>query len=225
MSPILKRIIQLLILVLVQAVCLFASAGTLRWPAAWWYLGLYLALLGIGAAILLPARPEVVAERSRGAQGAKPWDKWITRLIGIPTLGVLIVAGLDQRFSWTTPLPIWVWLLGVAAFIAGYGLVLWAMASNPFFSQVVRIQSERGHVAMTGGPYHIVRHPGYLGMTTSMLGAVLLLGSAWGLIGFVLYLALILTRTALEDRTLRAELPGYSEFALQTKYRLIPGIW
>jgi len=32
-------------------------------------------------------------------------------------------------------------------------------------------------------------------------------------------------RTRLEDRTLRAELPGYGEFAGQVRYRLVPGLW
>jgi hypothetical protein len=30
---------------------------------------------------------------------------------------------------------------------------------------------------------------------------------------------------ALEDNALQAELLGYKEFAQQTRYRLIPGIW
>jgi protein-S-isoprenylcysteine O-methyltransferase Ste14 len=110
-------------------------------------------------------------------------------------------------------------------FIAGYALVLWAMYTNKFFSQIVRIQTERGHSAVMDGPYRFIRHPGYLGMTLSLLGAVLILDSLWGLVCFGLYLALIFTRTSLEDRTLQAELPGYKEYAARTRYRLLPGIW
>jgi protein-S-isoprenylcysteine O-methyltransferase Ste14 len=36
---------------------------------------------------------------------------------------------------------------------------------------------------------------------------------------------LLTLRTALEDRTLQAELPGYSDFSQQTRFRLIPGVW
>jgi hypothetical protein len=32
-------------------------------------------------------------------------------------------------------------------------------------------------------------------------------------------------RTALEDKTLQAELPGYADFARRTRHRLFPGIW
>jgi protein-S-isoprenylcysteine O-methyltransferase Ste14 len=32
-------------------------------------------------------------------------------------------------------------------------------------------------------------------------------------------------RTALEDRTLQAELPGYKEYVQKVRYRLVPGVW
>jgi len=50
-------------------------------------------------------------------------------------------------------------------------------------------------------------------------------GSMWALAlsGFID--ALFICRTALEDRTLRRELPGYEDFAAVTRYRLIPGLW
>jgi protein-S-isoprenylcysteine O-methyltransferase Ste14 len=225
MSPILKRIAQLLVLVLVQAALLFVSAGTLNWPAGWLYIGLYLGMLLLATVIILPGHSEVVAERSKGTTGGKSWDLRITRLMAIPTLGLLVLAGVDQRWSLSPSLPLWVRLFGMLAFMLGYAVVVWAMYSNPYFSQVVRIQSERGHTAVSNGPYHFVRHPGYFGMTSSMFGSVLLLDTLWGFTCFTLYLALVLIRTALEDRTLQAELPGYSEYAQQTKYRLFPGIW
>jgi protein-S-isoprenylcysteine O-methyltransferase Ste14 len=225
MSPILKRIFQLLMLVILQAAILFVSAGSLRWSAGWWYIGLYFAMLLLASIVMLPNRTEVVAERSKGTTGGKSWDLRITRLMPFPTLGLLALAGLDERWGLTPPLPLWLRLSGVLAFGSGYAIVVWAMYSNPYFSQVVRIQSERGHSTVTQGPYHFVRHPGYLGMTISLLRAVFLLDSLWCLTCFALYLILVVARTILEDRTLRAELPGYSEYVSHTKYRLIPGIW
>lgn len=225
MSPIILRILQLLMLVLLQTVFLFASAGTLGWKAGWWYVGLYVILLAAASFVMIPHRREVVEERSKGTRGGKPWDRRLTQLMILPTLGLLVLAGFDERWSWTPSLPGWVRFAGGLLFVAGYFLVLWAMYTNQYFSQTVRIQTERDHHAVTGGPYRIVRHPGYLGMTTSMLGSVFLLDSLYGLACFALYLALIVTRTALEDRTLRAELPGYAELAAQTRFRLIPGLW
>ncbi len=225
MSPILQRVFQLLGLIAIQAVLLFLSAGTLRWSAGWWYVGLYFLLVLIASLVMLPHRSEVVAERSRGAAGGKSWDLWVTRAIAIPSLGLLVLAGLDERWRWTAPLPLAVRVFGGLAFGLGYALVIWAMYANQFFSQVVRIQTERGHIAVTDGPYRYIRHPGYLGMLTSFLGAVLLLDSLYGLICYALYAALMVLRTALEDRTLRSELPGYAEYAGKTRYRLIPGLW
>ncbi len=225
MSPILLRILQLLGLTIIQALFLFVGAGSLSWSAGWWYIGLYVLMLSLASFILIPRRKEVIEERSKGTAGAKAWDLWITRLLAIPSLGLLLLAGLDQRWNWTLPLPLWARLLGGFAFAAGYFIVLWAMYSNQYFSQVVRIQTERGHAAVSGGPYRFIRHPGYLGMMVSMLGAVLLLDSLWGLICFALYAVLVVTRTTLEDQTLRVELPGYAEYSAQTKYRLVPGVW
>ncbi len=175
--------------------------------------------------VMIPHRREVIEERSKGTKGGKRWDYWLTQLIIIPSLGLLVLAGLDQRWSWTAPLPLWAGLTGGFLFLLGYALVLWAMYSNKFFSQVVRIQTERGHVAVTAGPYRIIRHPGYMGMTTSMLGAVFLLDCIFGLACFLLYLVLVILRTSREDQTLRAELPGYPEYAARTRFRLIPGVW
>src|SRR5512140_3102242 len=112
MSPILLRILQLLLLVLIQAVILFGCAGTLHWPSAWWYLGLYVTMLVAASMVMIPRRREVIEERSRGAAGGRSWDVRITRLMMIPTLGLLVIAGLDERWSWTPPLPAWVMLLG-----------------------------------------------------------------------------------------------------------------
>jgi protein-S-isoprenylcysteine O-methyltransferase Ste14 len=224
-SPIFSRILQLLVLVIIQGVLLFVSAGSLRWLAGWWYIGMYVIMLALASFVMIPHRREVIEERSKGVKGGKNWDRWLTQLMMIPSLGLLILSGLDQRWNWTLPLPLWLRLLGVLFFAAGYALVLWAMYTNKYFSQVVWIQSERGHVAVTDGPYRIVRHPGYLGMIISLLGAVFILDSLYGLACFILYLILIITRAALEDHTLRAELPGYADFATHTRYRLFPGFW
>jgi protein-S-isoprenylcysteine O-methyltransferase Ste14 len=208
-----------------QAGLLFVSAGSWGWSAGRWYIGLYVIMLVLASFVMIPRRSDVIEERSKGTKGGKTWDLRITRLMSIPALGLLILSGLDARWGWTPPLSPALRLFGVIAFCAGYALVLWAMYANKYFSQVVRIQAERGHVAVTDGPYRIVRHPGYLGISTSMLGAVFLLDSLWGLVCFAIYMALVVTRTALEDRTLRAELPGYAEYATRTRFRLIPGVW
>lgn len=225
MAPVVRRMLQLLIAFLVQGVALFVPAGTLAWPAAWAYLVLYILLVLAGAAVLLPRRSGVVAERARGRAGAVSWDRVITRLYTITTLATLVVAGLAVRRDWRPEFPLWLRAVGVAMFVAGYALTLWAMAVNRFFAQVVRIQTERGHSVVTDGPYRFVRHPGYVGMMVSAAGSVLLLGAPWAGLPYGLTIGLVLLRTSMEDQLLVEQLPGYAEYAHRTRYRLIPGIW
>jgi protein-S-isoprenylcysteine O-methyltransferase Ste14 len=99
------------------------------------------------------------------------------------------------------------------------------MAVNPFFSATVRIQAERGHTVIARGPYARVRHPGYAGMTLVTLATPVLLGTLWGLVPAGILVAVMVARTVLDDRTLRAELGGYADYAARVKYRLWPGVW
>jgi protein-S-isoprenylcysteine O-methyltransferase Ste14 len=100
-----------------------------------------------------------------------------------------------------------------------------AMASNAYFAEGVRIQTERGHTVATGGPYRYVRHPGYTGAILAQLVTPCLLGSLWAWIPTLASAALYVVRTYLEDQTLQVELPGYPAYTQQTRYRLIPGVW
>jgi protein-S-isoprenylcysteine O-methyltransferase Ste14 len=104
-------------------------------------------------------------------------------------------------------------------------MALWAMATNQFFSGVVRIQEERGHVVVSHGPYALVRHPGYVGVILAMVGAPLMLGSVWALIPAAATVGVIVIRTAHEDLTLTRDLAGYETYAQRVRYRLLPGIW
>ena len=204
---------------------LFWPAGTWNWPMAWALIAIT-AMWIIGTAIVtIPRHPELLAERVGPRKGAKGWDTAILGVIGVMMLAKLAVAGLDIRFGWTGGLPLWAEIAGLVAAMVGYGLVVWATGSNAFFSQVVRIQTERGHTVVTGGPYQFVRHPSYIGMMLAELGTSAMLGSWLALIPGGISAALIILRTVLEDRILLAELAGYKEFAKNTRYRLVPGVW
>jgi protein-S-isoprenylcysteine O-methyltransferase Ste14 len=89
----------------------------------------------------------------------------------------------------------------------------------------VRIQTERGHTVISGGPYRFVRHPGYAGVILSWIVSPVFFSSTWAAIPAFVAILLVVIRTSLEDRTLQAELPGYREYAQIVRYRLAPGIW
>lgn len=224
-KDIVKRLIQIGGYILVQAAILFLAAGRLQWAMAWVYLGLYVAMIAVNAVIILPRHPELIAERSRVKEDAKAWDRVISTLVGVSGLLILVAAGLDTRFGWSPRVALATQFAGTALLISGWCLVIWAMASNEFFSTVVRIQTDRGHMVVNRGPYGYVRHPGYVGMMTSGVGTALMLASLWALIPAGLLVGAGVVRTALEDKTLRAELGGYEEYVRKVRYRLIPGVW
>jgi protein-S-isoprenylcysteine O-methyltransferase Ste14 len=218
-----RRVLQLGVYLLVQAAVLFLGSGRPAWTNAWVYLGSYVSLIALTAFVVRD--PELFAERARISRDAKSWDKVIGVLFGLFGLGLLAVAALDCRLGWSPPVPTPLAVAGLALFLAGFGLSTWAMASNRFFSGLVRIQADRGHTVATGGPYRFVRHPGYAGFIVGSFGTALLLGSRWALLPAALSAALVVVRTVLEDRTLRAELPGYADYAARVRYRLLPPVW
>jgi protein-S-isoprenylcysteine O-methyltransferase Ste14 len=149
-----------------MAVALFGSAGKIDWWPAWASLAVMSAWIIATAVIILHSNPGLLAERLGPRQGAKPWDIAIMSMLGLVQLVRYIVAGLDQRYGWTGSFPLAVQIAALSVCTPGYALVVWATASNRFFSQIMRIQPERGHTVVTGGPYRCVRHPAYLGATT-----------------------------------------------------------
>jgi protein-S-isoprenylcysteine O-methyltransferase Ste14 len=205
---------------------LFLPAGTLNWLWGWLFWLLMAAFVIAQYVFVARPNPALMAERSKVQQGSKRWDVVLTLFAAVLLpLVSWVVAGLDVRFGWTTGFPAWLNVLGAALFAGGYGVAIWAMASNPFFSATVRIQGERGHTVASGGPYRIVRHPGYAGALVFQIGSALLLGSWPALALNIVVAALLVIRTALEDKTLHAELAGYAEYARHARYRLLPGVW
>jgi protein-S-isoprenylcysteine O-methyltransferase Ste14 len=207
---------------------LLVCGGDLVWWEAWIY-SLMFVVAGIGGRIWVERRhPGLMAERQNveKLQSAKVWDKVLAPLMAVSLVyPMVIVAGLDHRWGWSPEFPLWLIVLGFILIALGYSFAAWAMAENRYFSSVVRIQADRGHVVCDSGPYRIVRHPGYAGNIPPLLGIVLALGSLWTLIPAAVALIIAVTRTALEDQTLQEELPGYRDYVRRVRYRLLPGIY
>ena len=142
----------------------------------------------------------------------------------IITLTILAVGILDNRFSWSPSLSTPLRAFGGMLVAGGFALSAWAMSANAHYSATLS-QSQRGHKLASGGPYRLVRHPGYTGFILGWLGAPLLLGSLWALVPSLIGSWLTVMRTAGEDRVLQEELPGYREYAESVRFRLLPRIW
>lgn len=201
-----------------------------RWD--WWPGWVYAALMifsNLGSRILAAKiNPGILAERAKSMQAkdAKIWDKKLAPLVGMfgPIL-VLLVSSLDARFGWNPHLERGMTTLGLVIMTLGLLFSTWAFLENKFFSGIVRIQTDRGHHVVKSGPYRFVRHPGYAGAIWMYLGIPIYFDAIWGLLPALGLLAAFILRTALEDKTLQDELPGYKEYTQKTKYRLLPGVW
>lgn len=211
--------------VIILGVALFWSAGRIDWWPGWAFLAVTAAWVLGTAVVILRLNPDLLAERLGPRRGGKRWDVVILSLLGVFELARAVIAGLDERFLWSGAFALPVQIIALLLCILGYGLTVWATASNAYFSQIVRLQAERGQTVVTGGPYGYVRHPGYVGAILVELAAPFLLGSWWAAVPSWLCAGLLILRTFLEDRTLQHELSGYADYTRKVHHRLLPGVW
>ncbi len=173
---------------------------------------------------VLVISPDLAKERSE--PGSKGADSAVRPVASALFVATVAFGALDMgRLHWTFPSSEGVQMAAFAVFLAGNALQIWAMAVNEFFSTALRLQTERAHELVRGGPYRYVRHPGYLGMLLAMLSTPFALGSKLALLPATMYGALILFRATREDEFLLSNLPGYADYIEVAPYRLFPGIW
>jgi protein-S-isoprenylcysteine O-methyltransferase Ste14 len=204
---------------------IFICAGRINYTQGWIFLSINI-LSTFMNYFTIRKNSELINERSNLGEGVKSWDKLLLGLSAMIYLIIIVVAGLDSgRFPGTQNFNWIISITGVILMIIGQILFLTARSQNNFFSSVVRIQKDRGHVVCDTGLYKIVRHPGYLGMMLSLFGLPMITTSYWSIIPVLIAIILLLIRTSLEDKTLSGELDGYREYAKKTRYKLIPLIW
>ena len=209
------------------AIVLVLSSGDPAWAGGWLYLAAVVTGNLLTAWTLALGDAELLRERSAAAAllEVKGWDRRLAPLTAFAPLVIALVGGLAVRDRWTPVFTPAAMAAGLALFAAGLVLGLWAMSVNPFYTPVVRIRPAHGHTVVRSGPYRGVRHPGALGAIMADLAVPLILGSPWAYPVAALVVGLVVLRTALEDRDLRAELPGYRAYATRVRWRLLPGAW
>ena len=221
-----KLLLQNLIWIVVLGALLFLPAGTLRWPAAWLFLGT-IGILGIaGGSWLAKHDPALLAERMRPMMqsGQPAADKKFMLVFGFAALIWFLAIGLDVR-AHGVRIPGGLQALGLLLLLLSSGFIMWVMRENSFAVPVIKLQTERGHRVISTGPYALVRHPMYSGTVLFFVGAPLLLGSWWGVAMAPLFALLFAVRAGIEERALVAGLPGYADYVTQVRYRLVPGLW
>jgi protein-S-isoprenylcysteine O-methyltransferase Ste14 len=219
--------VQLVIVVLIAPLLPMIISGDWGWWQGWAYAAVSILSFIVSRLIVRRVHPDLIRERARfmEAKDTKPWDKVLAPMLGFGSILVPAAAGLDRFYGWSSAFPAWVNIAALVGIVIGYSFSAWALIVNRFFSGTVRIQTERGHHVVSDGPYRLMRHPGYAGALFGFILIPLLLDSLWAFLPAGLLMIVIFVRTALEDRTLQTELPGYAAYAQKTRYRLVPGVW
>ncbi len=201
-------------------------AHRLGWTLGWLYVGIIIVTWLTNLVCLKLWNPVLIERRMSMSFGkeVKTWDKVWILLFTIALIAIFIAANFEMRGA-VPKAPGAGWLIGYALYVPGWALIIWSMVVNPFFEKMVRIQTDHGHHVIEKGPYAYVRHPGYVGIVGWIVSTPLLLASTWAIIPALIVVILFVIRTALEDRTLKAELSGYADYADRVRFRLIPGVW
>lgn len=224
---IINVIVQTVIWFGVMGTVLFLGAGTLDWPAAWVFLGEMVAISVLGSWGLARHDPGLLAERLKPpVQKAQPLaDKILMSLFMILMFAWLALMGLDAVRLHRSSMPMWLQIIGGIGLLASIWVCFRTMLENSFAAPVVKIQEDRGQRVISTGPYAYVRHPMYVGASFYFLSIGLLLGSWWGFAAAFILIGILCIRIPIEEKTLRAGLRGYDDYAERVRYRLMPLVW
>jgi protein-S-isoprenylcysteine O-methyltransferase Ste14 len=221
-SEVIKLVVKrLLIGIPALFIILFLPAGTFAYWEAWVYLVILLIPMTLVMAYFIKKAPEFLAHRMKFRE-KEPEQKLIIKLSYIPFLLAFILPGLDKRFGWSdVPIPLIV-AADMCVFM-GYLFIMLVFKENQYASRIIEVQ--KGQKVIQNGPYHVVRHPMYLGAIVMYTASPLALGSYWAIIPALFIIPILIARIINEEGVLTKELAGYSEYKQKTRYRLIPGIW
>ena len=205
---------------------LFVSAllfipGGFDFPGAWLFLALlFVPMLFLGIILYIKA-PKLLEKRldAKEKQGAQKGVLAVSSLVFITGF---VVAGLDNRFSWSKIPPAVVTVASVVLLVS-YALYAEVMRENAYLSRTVKV--EEGQKVVDKGLYSIVRHPMYAVTIWLFFSIPIVLGSLFSLICFLPYVFAIVARIINEEKLLEKELDGYADYKKKVKYRLFPFIW
>jgi protein-S-isoprenylcysteine O-methyltransferase Ste14 len=223
----LKANLQNLAFNLVLILLLFLPAGTFAWPEGWTFLVIFNVCSQAIGFWLLKTDPELLKARMKSPVSGdqRPRDRAIVVGIFLFFALWLVFMALDaRRFGWSH-VPLWGQITGALLILAAFWGWVGVLRANSFAATTIGVQKERGQTVISTGPYAHVRHPMYAWSMPLMIGAPLLLGSLWGLVGILVAIPLLAARALGEEKVLSDDLPGYPDYAAKVRYRLLPGVW
>jgi protein-S-isoprenylcysteine O-methyltransferase Ste14 len=207
--------------ILLLFLLLFLSAGTFAYWQAW----VYVAILGLSSLLFivyyLRVDPGLIAGRMKVREKEREQQR-IQQFSLMLFVAAFVVPGLDRRYGWSV-VPVGAVLAADVMILLGYVVFTRVMRENRYASRVIEIQ--QGQRVISTGPYAIVRHPMYVAVLMIFVIGPVALGSWWGIAASVWLVPMLVARIRNEETVLRRELPEYSEYVKQTRYRLIPSLW
>ncbi|MBU4225341.1 MAG: isoprenylcysteine carboxylmethyltransferase family protein [Chloroflexi bacterium] len=212
---------RLLVVIPLLFAMFFLPAGTFAYWEAWVYLTVLLIPMFLVLIYLLKNDPELLERRMRMRE-KETEQKLIIKISYLYFLLAFLLPGFDKRFEWSN-VPVVVVIVADVLVLLGYGMFFLVLRENRYASRIVEVEQEQK--VISSGPYAIVRHPMYLGVSLMYILSPLALGSYWAMIPSLLIIPLLAARIRNEESVLGRELKGYQEYVQKTKYRLIPGIW
>jgi protein-S-isoprenylcysteine O-methyltransferase Ste14 len=199
----------------------FLPAGTFAYWEAWAYLAILFIPMFFVLRYLLKNEPELLERRMRMRE-KEAKQKLIIKLSYLYFLLAFLLPGFDKRFEWSN-VPVVLVIAADILVLLGYGMIFLVFRENRYASRIIEVEQEQK--VISSGPYAIVRHPMYLGVSIMYIFSPLALGSYWAMIPSLLIIPLLVVRIRNEESVLVRELKGYQEYLQKTKYRFFPGIW
>lgn len=203
------------------AAMLLWPAGSWRYWPAWIYMGVLFIPMSLAIAYFVKNDPALLERRMRTKE-TRSEQRVIIAASSAVFLAGFLIPGFDHRFGWSH-VPVALVIVSNMLVFLGYTIVFAVLRENSYASRVVEV--EPGQEVISTGPYAIVRHPMYSGVALMFLATPTALGSYWALVPFALLPPMLVLRILGEERVLRQQLPGYTEYCEEVRYRLVPGLW
>jgi protein-S-isoprenylcysteine O-methyltransferase Ste14 len=200
---------------------MFGPAGSFRFWQGWVFVGIFLAFTVVFATYFYRHDRGLLERRLQSREPRREQRQF--KMLWVPLwLCTLTLPGLDYRFGWSA-VPVWLSVFSFVIVLSGWLLVFHVLRFNSFASAIVQV--EAGQKVITNGPYRVVRHPMYTGFILLILATPFALGSFLAFVPALLLIPVLVFRLVDEERVLRQQLPGYTEYCEHTRFRLIPSVF
>lgn len=221
---IIQTLITFLIGVIALGVLLFLPAGTLNYWQAWVFIIVFMVSVSAIGLYLAIKNPALLERRKKfgPTKEQSPVQKIAISIGVLALLGVFIFSALSHRFLWS-PVPTSISIAGDVLVALGLYINILVFKENSYGG--ASIETVEGQRVISTGLYAFVRHPMYVGVLIMIIGIPLALDAWWSLVIIAVSLPAFFWRILDEEKFLKKDLPGYSEYTQKVRYRLVPYLW